>query len=411
MTDARPLWRGRALALAGIVLLAFSLRTAVASLSPLLDHIAADFALPAVVVGLIGTAPPVCFAVFGVLTPALTARFGIERVTAFALVVIAVGLFARGIVPDALTLLLVTTLIFAGVAIGNVVLPPLVNKYFPDRLGTLMTLYTTMLAVSTFLPPLFAVPLADATSWRFSVSVWGVFAAVALVPWIVLLVRTRMPRPDAEAAPLPRAPSPQFYRRLGTLPMAWAITAVFGASAIIAYVGFAWLPLILIEHAGASPAQAGALLSLFAMLGLPASLLTPVLVVRFGAAPSLFLLSTATTLAGLAGLILAPGAAPLLWTILLGFFGILFPLSLVLISIRARDHESAVALSGFVQSIGYAVSAVFPFLMGVLRETTGGWTVPLLVLVVVLVVTIPAGLVSARPHTVEDEWERRHGTW
>ncbi len=410
MSSRNSLWRGRVLTLLGIVLLAFSLRTAVASLSPLLEHIARDFPLPAVTIGLIAAAPPVCFALFGVLTPALTARFGIERVTALALVVIAAGLFVRGVVPNALTLLLVTTVIFAGVAIGNVVLPPLVNKYFPDRLGTMMTLYTTMLALSTFLPPLFAVPLADATSWRVSVSFWGVFAVMALVPWILLIVRERMPLPPAQASHDTSA-APRYYRRLWTLPLAWAITVVFGASGIIAYVGFAWLPTVFIEHAGATPAQAGALLSLFAMLGLPSSLLVPVLVVRFGMTRSLFLFSTVATIVGLIGLISFPNAALVLWTILFGLFGILFPLSLVLISIRARDHESAVALSGFVQSIGYAVSAAFPFLFGVLGEATGGWTVPLLVLVAVMVVTIPAGFVSARSRTVEDEWEHRHGRW
>ena len=51
-SPARPLWHGRALALVGIVLFAFSLRSAVASLSPLFDHISAEFDVPAAVIGL-----------------------------------------------------------------------------------------------------------------------------------------------------------------------------------------------------------------------------------------------------------------------------------------------------------------------------------------------------------------------
>ena len=410
------LWRGRALALIGIVLLAFSLRTSVASLSPLLDHIAAEVELSSLVVGLIGTAPPVCFAVFGILTPALTARYGLERTTAISLVLITAGLIARGLAPDSLWLLLTTTVTFAGVAIGNVLLPPLVKKHFPDRLGTMMTVYTTMLAVATFLPPLFAVPLADATSWRVSIGLWGVFALLSLVPWVVLVARDRVaaaapagPPPSSE--PVPEAPEARLFARLWRLPMAWALTSAFATSAILAYVGFAWLPVIFIEHAGTSPAEAGALLSLFAMIGLPSSLIVPVLVVRFHATRSLFLVSTIAAIAGLVGLAYAPDAAVVLWTVLFGCFGILFPLMLVLIGIRARTHESAIALSGFVQSIGYGLSAIFPFLIGVLREQTGGWVVPILVLIASLVLTIPAGLVSARRRTIEDEWERRHGPW
>ena len=60
--ETRPLWRGRALAVLGIVLVAFSLRSAVASLSPVVDHVARDFPMPSAVGGLIGTAPPVGFA-------------------------------------------------------------------------------------------------------------------------------------------------------------------------------------------------------------------------------------------------------------------------------------------------------------------------------------------------------------
>ncbi|HYP73991.1 MAG TPA: MFS transporter, partial [Microbacterium sp.] len=74
----RPLWRGRAIALVGIVLVAFSLRSAVAALSPILDAVEGDVAVPTWVVSLIGAAPPVCFAAFGIVTPALERRFGLE---------------------------------------------------------------------------------------------------------------------------------------------------------------------------------------------------------------------------------------------------------------------------------------------------------------------------------------------
>ena len=39
------------------------------------------------------------------------------------------------------------------------------------------------------------------------------------------------------------------------------------------------------------------------------------------------------------------------------------------------------------------------------------WTGPLIVLAVVVAAAIPAGVVAAQPHTVEDDWERRHGAW
>ncbi|MFE7651069.1 MFS transporter, partial [Streptomyces phaeoluteigriseus] len=140
-------------------------------------------------------------------------------------------------------------------------------------------------------------------------------------------------------------------------------------------------------------------------------MLVPVLVVRFQATRPLFLVAVAAGLVGLLGLLLLPTVALPLWVAIFGLTAIMFPLSLVLLSIRARTPESAVALSGFVQSIGYAIAAVFPLLVGLLHETTGGWQVPLLVVAAVLVVSIPAGIVAGRRRTIEDEWERRHGHW
>lgn len=438
MTVPRPLWQGRALAVLGILLCAFSLRSAVASLSPLFDHVAADFPVSSAVVGLIGTAPPVCFAVFGLLTPLLERRLGLERVTVIALIAIAAGLVLRGFSVDAITLLLSTALIFAGVGMGNILLPPLVKKHFPDRLGVMMTLYTTAMALSTFVPPLVAVPVADAAGWRFSLAMWGVFALAGSIPWILMLLRGR-----TEGAPVPAAreerparetstsdadaPEPatlvtgpiavapansRVFARLVRLPLAWAIAVVFGTSSTMAYVSFAWLPTILIDRTGVSASVAGLLLSLFAFMGLPASLVVPVLVVRFQATRPLFLVAVVCGILGLAGLIMLPSAALVgLWVALFGIVGVLFPLALVLISVRARTPETAVALSSFVQSAGYIGAAAFPLLLGIMHDQTGDWLVPLLIIGAVLVVVIPFGLIAGRRQAIEDAWERRHGRW
>ncbi len=400
----RPLWRGQALALVGIALFAFSLRSAVASLSPVLDHIRLDFDVPSWVVGAIGTAPPVCYAIFGLLTPRWERRLGLERMTVLALLVVSVGLVARGLVGDAATLALTTAVIFTGVGIGNILLPPLVKKHFPDRIGLVTTLYSTTMAFSTFLPPLLAVPVADAADWRVSLGLWVVFSMLALIPWIAMLVRDRGDRPiDIDQ------PSSRLFGRLWRLPLAWAVTVTFLVSGAIAYTCFAWLPSLLIDTAGVTAAQAGALLSLFAMMGLPGSLVVPVLVARFRIVPALFAIAIVCGLAGVIGLLFWPATATWLWVVLLGLAPLFFPLALVLIGLRARTHEAAVALSGFVQSIGYAIVAIVPLVVGIVHELTDSWTVPLLILALIVVSSVPAGLSVARSHTIEDEWERRNG--
>ncbi|MDQ0646749.1 CP family cyanate transporter-like MFS transporter [Microbacterium natoriense] len=433
LPKGRPLWEGRALALLGIVLVAFSLRSAVASLSPVIDHVAEEFPISSVVAGLIGAAPPVCFAVFGLLTPLFERRFGLERVAVAAIGLIAAGLVLRSLSGDSTSLLAATTVVFAGVGSGNILMPPLVKKYFPDRLGLMMTVYSTTMAVSTFVPPLVAVPIADSAGWRVSLGLWGVFAALALIPWVTMLLTDRtgasgaagalvkppfVENPDdrdaAEVAtgPIVTSPAnPKVFGRLWRLPMAWSIALVFGASSTLAYVSFAWLPAILIDVGGVSAADAGLLLSLFGLMGMPCSLLVPILIVRFHATRPVFFFGIACGLIGLAGLLFVPTVGLPLWVAMFGLAPMLFPLSLVLLSIRSRTPESAVALSGFAQSIGYAVAALFPLLIGVLHEATGSWQVPLLLLVGVLIAVIPAGWIAGRRRTIEEDWERRYGRW
>jgi CP family cyanate transporter-like MFS transporter len=195
------------------------------------------------------------------------------------------------------------------------------------------------------------------------------------------------------------------------LPLAWALLVGFAVSGVIAYTSFAWLPKLLVDVAGVTPAVAGVLLALFGFMGLPASLAVPLLVTRGNATRVLFGVAVVAGLVGVAGLLFVPSFATWLWVALFASAPLLFPLTLVLLGLRTRTHEGAVALSSFVQSGGYAIAALFPVGIGLLHDATGSWTAPLVVLAAVIAAAIPAGVVAARPHTVEDEWESRHGAW
>jgi CP family cyanate transporter-like MFS transporter len=186
-------------------------------------------------------------------------------------------------------------------------------------------------------------------------------------------------------------------------PLAWSLTIVFAAAGFNAYALFAWLPSILADTAGTSPAEAGALLSLYAAMGLPAGLIVPTLAVRYGRVRTLIAIGAATLVAGYAGLLLAPATATWLWVALAGIGPLFFPLSLVLINLRSRTHTGAVALSGFVQSVGYLIVASGPLVVGLLHDATGGWTVPILLLLASAVPASVAGVVVARKRYFEDE--------
>ncbi|HSP51802.1 MAG TPA: MFS transporter, partial [Cryobacterium sp.] len=348
MTDAAPraLWAGRTLALVGILLVAANLRTAVAALSPIVTEVSVDVPLGAVAIGVLGMLPPVCFAFFGVFTPVFTRRHGLEQVLVLALITMLAGHVVRGLSGSVAVLILGSVITFAGLGIGNVLLPPLVKKYFPDRVGLVTSLYVTMMSLSTLLPPLVAVPVADAAGWRVSLGMWMLPALIALVPWITMLLRHRAQR---VAGPVLEEAEPALLGRIWRSSVAWAIAVVFAASSLNAYAMFAWLPQLLIQSAGVTPAQAGSLLALYAAVGLPCALVIPYLAVRLKNVGVLVYVGVLAFLVGYLGLLLAPTTLTFVWVFFAGLGPLFFPLALVLINLRTRTHEGSVALSGFVQ--------------------------------------------------------------
>ncbi|MFF1877660.1 CynX/NimT family MFS transporter [Leifsonia sp. NPDC058230] len=398
----RPLWRGRTIALLGILLVAANLRTAVAALSPIFAEIRTDFDVSSVGVGLLGMLPPVCFAVFGIVAPAFTRRASLEAVMVVALVVMLAGHLLRATAGSFAVLAIGSAITFAGMGVGNVLLPPLVKRYFPDRIGLVTSLYATIMSVSTLLPPLVAVPVADATSWHVSVGMWAVVSLVAILPWLRILVSHRPAHPDHDVEV--EEAEPAVLGRVWRTSLAWSLGIVFAASSLNAYAMFAWLPEILQDVAGTTQAQGGLLLSLYAAMGIPAGLLIPVLTSRMKNVGWLIYLGVACFVIGYLGLILVPATATWLWVVFAGLGPLLFPLCLVLINLRTRTHQGSVALSGFTQGLGYTLGALGPLAVGVLHQLTGGWTAALIVLTATAVAAAAAGAVVARPRLLEDSF-------
>jgi CP family cyanate transporter-like MFS transporter len=266
-----------------------------------------------------------------------------------------------------------------------------------------------LISISTALPAFAAVPVADAFGWRISLGVWFVLALTALAPWVVATLRHRreLARSRASDEATGVETEPALEGRLIRSPVAWAVTITFAISSINVYAAFAWLPSLLVDTAGVTQAQAGDLLSLYAITGLPASLVVPFLASRLKNVGLLLYIAFGCYLVGDLGLILAPSAAPIVWVVFAGLGGLLFPAALVLINARTRTHAGSVALSGFVQGVGYVIAAASPLLFGAFYQLTGGWTVSVLFLLLLSVPAIPAAIILGRSRFLEDDLARR----
>ncbi|MEC5114502.1 CynX/NimT family MFS transporter [Xanthomonas oryzae] len=392
--------RGRGLVLAAILLSAFNLRTAVTSLTPLLERIADEYVFGAPIMGALGMLPTAAFALTGVATPALLRRFGLLRVALLSMALATLGLVLRPLLPGTAGLLAGSLVALTGMGMGNVVLPPLVKRYFGDRVGRVSTLYITVLQVGTLLPALLAVPVADALGWRSSMVLWVLPALLASAAWA--LVHANHSRIRA-TGPAPVTPPPEAEGRVARTVLGWSMAITLGMTSLVTYSMFTWLPKLLRE-AGASPAFGGTMVALFAALGMVGALTMPALAVRMRNPFPIVLLCAACHLVAFAGLWWAPLAAPVLWVTLLGLGPSTFPLALVLVNQRSRTAAGSAALSGFSQGVGYAVSCLGPFLFGWLHAHSGGWTSPFVFLVICLLVQLAAAWVACRPQLLEDVW-------
>ena len=386
------------LALAAIVMTALNLRTAVTGFSPLLETIGADLSFGPTLYGAFGTIVTASFAVFGVVAAAASRRFGLERTLAVATLVTTAGILLRALSPSPLALVLASVVAFAGVGTSNVLIVPIVKRYFADRLKAISSLYLALLQTGQFVAPLVAVPLASALDWRFAVGVWAALTAVACLLWAAL---ARRGEAGAAAAAAPTRLAGAWRTRL-----LWAMVLMLGTTALNTYAIITWLPTILVD-AGADPAQGGALLALFSIFGLGAAFVVPPLTLGMRNPSIVVVVCVALLAVGYVGLLVAPLTGAVAWVVCLGLGVSTFPMTLTLVNARTRSTAGSSVLSGATQGLGYALACAGPLLIGLLYEAQGSWTGSYVLLLASLVVLLVSGIAASRPRFLEDEASAR----
>src|SRR5699024_402949 len=178
--------------------ISFNLRPGVTGLSPLLDAMGEEIHLSATFLAIIGMLPPLLYGLSGFITPRLYTRFTDLGLTLSAMLMVTIGLGVRAVIDSPPVFLALSVLALLGMGIGNVVLPPLVKSYFPDRVALMSTVQLGLLQFGTFVPPLVAAPLATGFGWRGSLLVWAGFAGLGVAVW--LLLRLLRPAPAVEVA-------------------------------------------------------------------------------------------------------------------------------------------------------------------------------------------------------------------
>ncbi|WP_435879484.1 CynX/NimT family MFS transporter [Streptomyces flaveolus] len=408
-TRAWTTWTTRLLML-GIVLAALNLRPAITSLGALLEEVRDGLGMSGSVAGLLTSVPPLCFAVFGVTAPRLARRFGPGAVVCAGMVAITAGLLIRPYAGGTAGFLAASALALMGIAVSNVLMPVIVKRFFPDRVGSMTGLYSMALAFGTSIAAAATVPVTNALGgdWQPGLAVWAALAAAAVLPWIPFVRNRKAPSDKETPTDAPAGtdgPAEQPALRITRSRTAWALAVFFGLQATAAYVTMGWAAQIF-RDAGVSAGTAGLLLAVIMVMGVPLAFVIPRVATRLPQQGPIVVVLGLCGLAGYAGLYLAPAGGAWVWALLLGISNCAFPLALTMVGMRARTGAGVAQLSAFAQSTGYLISIPGPLLVGVLYQHSGGWGLPIALMAALMVPQMVVGVLAGRDRTVEEEAAR-----
>ncbi|MBT2553408.1 MFS transporter [Arthrobacter sp. ISL-5] len=351
-----------------LVLIGLNLRTVFSSFSAVLPEVTADVGLPGWAVVVLTTVPVTLLGVFAPLGPVLARRFGAERVLFGAMAVLTAGLLLRptdlpgaGHLP---ALLAGTAACGAAIALCNVLLPGLVKRDFPHRLGLMGGLYTTAICASAALGAGFTYPVFNATGqWASALWFWAVPAAVVLLLFLPVAVRQRHGQHKAVRDGV----------NVWRSAVAWQVTIFMVLQAMMSFSVFAWLAPILRER-GVDGGTAGLIVSASIVLQMLGSLFAPALAARCRDQRVINTVVALMTGGGFALSIFGPLELIWLWTGLLGLGqGSLTAVALTMIMLRTRDGHTAAHLSGMMQGVGYGLGSTGTLMVGQLHQATGSF--------------------------------------
>lgn len=373
----------------GIIFVAFNLRPAITSVSPIINSIQGYFGINNLEAGLLTTIPLLAFAVFSPFVAGISRRLGNELTMQLAMLILLAGILIRYI--DHLGMMyLGTVIIGAGIAVSNVLLPGIIKSDFPQRMGLMTSIYTTAMCAMAGLASGVSIPLSQGAGfgWRNTLLIWGVLAFVGCLLWLPQLTRNKRELRTAE-----RSADYSVWHS----SKAWWVTLFMGFQSFLFYCIIAWLPAIL-QSKGMSDQLAGWMLLFVQIIGLPSTFLGPILLLRTNRKELVMVLVGVMNLLGFAGLMLFEQLA--MQIISIGIFGLSmgasFSLVFAVIGIRASNSQQVAELSGMAQSVGYLLAAFGPVLLGFVFDHTGSWLISLLIIQLVNAGMLLASVMSVR---------------
>ena len=384
----------KVLLIVAIAVIAFNLRPAISAVGPLIYEIRIDTGLSNTLLGMLTTLPVLAFGLFSILTPFFTKKLGTEGTMTLALLLLTAGLLIR-VYPAHAALFAGTAILGVGIALGNVLLPGIVKKSFPNRYGLVTGIYSAMLGTGAAVSSGISVPVSEGLDlgWRWALGIWAFFSFIALLVWLPQMKKN-----------IPVVASRSFKNALKHLTnsgIALNVALFMGLQSFTFFIIVAWLPEVLIER-GMDSARAGLMLAIVQGSGVLGTFLMPAWASRRQRQRLPVAILIGFEVVSLLGLIFITDTTYTeFWASILGIsLGGSFGMALLFIVLRTSDTQTANELSGMAQSVGYTLAAIGPALFGAFHDYVGYWTTPLIFLLLISILKFWTGWISGRSENI-----------
>ena len=388
------------LVLCAMILLATNMRAPIVALGSIAPVVKDALDISEFQIGWLGAVPMLSFAVGALISPAIGKRFGLENTLIAMIGLLTVGMIIRTAIPTWSGFLIGTLLLTLAIGFANTLAAPVIKQRTPQHIPLITGLFSLTMTTAAGIVAGVVLPLSEQVGWQWALGGWTILGVFAFVIWLFLRVRLGS---SNHQAVIPAALGSSDISMWRTT-FAWQIAIFMGLQSLLFYTVASFLPSIWVSK-GLSAVSAGQMGSVFQFMA-PVSILSLTWLVNRGRPiQALAVFAAVLNVVGILGVSYLSTDLAWLWSGMMGMgCSAIFTLSMMLFSMRTYTTNQASELSGMAQAVGYVIAFFGPLGTGWLHETTGSWSVPLFIMLILMIVNVVIAWLVSRPVMVDGKY-------
>jgi len=388
------------LVLCAMILLATNMRAPIVALGSIAPVVKDALDISEFQIGWLGAVPMLSFAVGALISPTIGKRFGLENTLIAMIGLLTVGMIIRTAIPTWSGFLIGTLLLTLAIGFANTLAAPVIKQRTPQHIPLITGLFSLTMTTAAGIVAGVVLPLSEQVGWQWALGGWTILGVFAFVIWLFL--RLRLGSSNHQAV-IPAALGSSDISMWRTT-FAWQIAIFMGLQSLLFYTVASFLPSIWVSK-GLSAVSAGQMGSVFQFMA-PVSILSLTWLVNRGRPiQALAVFAAVLNVVGILGVSYLSTDLAWLWSGMMGMgCSAIFTLSMMLFSMRTYTTNQASELSGMAQAVGYIIAFFGPLGTGWLHETTGSWSVPLFIMLILMIVNVVIAWLVSRPVMVDGKY-------